>query len=65
MTVKSPAKKGWQAARKKLISYRGKNLNLSKSGKQLLSCFPQPLIKEQGEAAVLRKRDEKGLCKFR
>lgn len=65
MSVKSPAKKGLQAARKKLISLRGKNLNLFKSGKQFLSCFPQPLIREQDEAVVLRKRDEKGLCKFR
>ena len=63
MTVKPPAKKGSQVARKKLISHREKNLNLFKSGKQLLSCFPQPLIREQVEAVVLRKRDEKGLCK--
>lgn len=47
MAVKSPAKKSLQAARKKLISLRGKNLNLFKSGKQLISCFPQPLIKGQ------------------
>lgn len=65
MAVKSPARKGLPAARNKSISLRGKNSNLFKSGKQLLSCFPQPLIRERDEAVVLRKRDEKRLCKFR